>query len=261
MKQFNQFEKRFKPFTIPNLTLYLLFGQIFVYGMIFFNPGILGSLILIPQNVLQGEIWRLITFIFIPPIRHPLFMIFAWYFFWLMGTALEQTWGDFRYNLFIATASVLTITGAFITPQFPASNAFIGGLIFLAFAYLNPNFEILLFFILPVKIKWIAWFTWVSYCFILLFGFYPQRLSVFAAIITFLLFFGKSIFSQTKAYNRRIALKAERKAQAEEPFHSCTTCGITDKTHPDMDFRYCSQCKGSKGYCSKHIHKHDHLQD
>lgn len=253
-------ERRFGGLAIPNLTLFLMVGQILVYGLAMIGQLDLSRLLLVPQLVLAGEIWRVVTFIFMPPLAHPIFMAFAWYLFYIMGTALEHHWGAFRYNLFLGIGFLATVAAAFAVPGSVATNVFIGGSVFLAFAFLNPNFELLLFFILPVKIKWFALLTWVGYGASLLFGSWSTRLMVLASLANFLAFFGRDVVHAVRSHRRRAAFHAQKEAEAKEPFHRCHTCGITDQTDPDMEFRYCSSCDGDYAYCEKHLRNHEHVK-
>lgn len=254
-------ERRLGWLAVPNFTLYLMCGQILVYGLTVINYLQLERLELIPQLVLAGEVWRVFTFIFMPPLAHPIFMAFAWYLFYIMGTALEHHWGAFRYNLFLWIGFIATMVAAFMFPGAAATNVFIGGSVFLAFAFLNPNFELMLFLILPVKIKWLALLTWLGYGMGLVFGSWPVRAMVLASLANFIVFFGRDIVHLLKAWRRREAYHAQAEAEANEPFHRCHTCGITDKTHPEMEFRYCSACAGDYAYCEEHLRNHEHVKE
>ena len=112
---------------------------------------------------MQGEWWRLFTFLIEPPHVSFLFIAFSWWIFFMMGSALEEYWGDFHYNLFLLVGYVLTVGLSFLQPDWYISNQYLYGTVFLAFAYLNPDFEFVLFFILPVKVKWLALITWCLY--------------------------------------------------------------------------------------------------
>src|SRR3954468_13249554 len=149
----NRLERLFGRLAIPNISLYLVAGQVLFWSVAFLGYFNLERIALLPLAVRGGEPWRLITFLLLPPASSPVFIAFAWYMFWLMGSALEQYWGVFRYNLFIFVGWALTVGVAFLFPANYATNVFLGGSVFLAFAFLNPEFEMLIFFILPVKIK------------------------------------------------------------------------------------------------------------
>ncbi len=259
MNLLNSLEKKIRRFAMPNVTAYLVAGQVFFYlaeMLLGFN---LETIVLIPQKVLNGEVWRLITFAFTPPIFTPIFAFFALYLFYLMGTSLEHFWGVARYNIYLLIAYVASVAVSFIIPGSATTNAYIGGSVFLAFAFLNPNFQLYLFFILPVKIKWLALIAWIGYFYMLIFGTWLDTLLVAAAVGNFLLFFHADILRKMKAGRRSMKEQTERSAEKDKPFHVCVVCGITDKTHPEMEFRYCPDCRGTHGYCREHIGDHEHI--
>lgn len=262
MRFLQALEKRLGWMALPNITLYLIMGQVLVYGLVLINYIDFGALLLVPRLVLDGEIWRVFSFILAPPVRaHPIFMAFAWYLFYLMGTALEENWGTFRYNLFLWVGFLATILAAFVVPNSVATNGFLLGSVFLAFAFVNPNFELMLFLLLPVKIKWLALVTWVLYGITFLFGSWGERMMVLASVTNFMLFFGRDIVQDFKSWRRRKKIVAEREEADDEAFHRCHTCGATDKTHPEMEFRYCSKCAGNHAYCEKHLRDHEHVKE
>lgn len=252
--------RKFGRFTIPNVTIYIIVGQLIFYLLISLKLIDLAFISFIPQKVIEGEFWRIVTFIFTPPLTNPVFLFFELYIFYLMGTALEGYWGSFKYNLFLFVAVIATIGVSFITPLIPSTNIFIVTSIFLAFAFLYPDFELYIFFILPVKIKWLALITWIGYFISILFGSWTTRLLILASVSNFLLFFGKEILLQIKSAKRQMSAQASHLSKASEPFHKCNTCGITDKTNPDMDFRYCTDCEPNLGYCKEHIDNHKHIK-
>jgi hypothetical protein len=255
----NNLEKKLGRYAMPNITLYLIMGQVFLFIVNLSGRFTLEPVILIPQLVLAGEWWRLITFIFIPPLTNPIFAFFAWYLFYLMGGALEEYWGVFRFNLFLLVGYIVTVAVSFLFPSYPVTNVFIGGSVFLAFAFLYPDFELLIFFILPVKVKWLALLAGIGYGYQILAGSWPTRLVVLASISNFFLFFGKDILWRMKAGNRRMITKAREVSGKREAFHRCAVCGITDLSHPAMEFRYCGEC-GGLGYCSEHLRNHEHVK-
>ncbi len=196
---------------------------------------------------------------FVAPAWHPIFAAFGLYLFYLMGTALEHEWGEARYNLFILIGYLATLLVGFLGPYGVATNQFLLGSVFLAFAYRYPDFEIMLFFLLPVKIKWLALLTWLMYGYTLLVGGWTERFLVLAAVANFLLFFGREIVHGAHAAKRRMAFKAANLATDAEPFHACAKCGISDSTHPDAEFRVCDECSADREYCLDHIDDHDHV--
>jgi hypothetical protein len=252
-------ERKLRRYAVHNVTLYLILGQVLFFVFALSGRFILQRVVFIPDLVMAGEWWRLITFLFIPPVTNPIFAFFAWYMFYLMGSALEDHWGAFRYDFFLLVGYVVTVAVSFILPLYPATNVFIGGSVFLAFAFLYPDFQLLIFFILPVKIKWLALLTWIGYAYEVLFGSWSTRLLVLASISNFLLFFGNDIMWRMKSGKRVMATQVRQYSGKKEAFHTCTTCGITDVSHPQMEFRYCSDC-GGLGYCKDHIFRHEHKQ-
>ena len=130
---------------------------------------------------------------------------------------------------------------------------------FLAFAFLYPDFVLHLFLVLPVKIKWLALLTWIGYLYVLIFHFWAQGLIVAASIANFLVFFGKDIVLRMRSGHRRMVQQADRVKDRGKPRHQCRICGINNITHPKMSFRYCSKCAGSCCYCSEHLRDHEHV--
>jgi hypothetical protein len=263
MPLLDHLDRKFHRFAIPRLTLLLVLGQVVVLCLTFsptWKP--VEAIGLIPNAaVYDGEWWRLATFLFIPPAGwHPVLALFGLYFFLLMGNALEDHWGSFRYNLFILIAYICTVAAAFLTPDTPATNVFIGGSVFLAFAALYPEFEIYLFFILPVKIKYLALFTWIMYAIQLLFGDWPTRYMVLAATTNLLIFFWHTLLLRISRGRRKMAEQAKAVAKAGETLHRCAACGATEKTHPQAEFRYCTKCQPATCFCEAHIRAHAHLQ-
>jgi hypothetical protein len=261
MKLLDRLERKLGRFALPNATVYLIAGQT-VFYVLFMTGKLDRSMTWLSADLLlAGQWWRVATFLFDPPLSNPIFAFFAWYIFYLMGSALEGYWGAFRYNIFLLIGVALTVAVSFLTPDYPVTNAFIGGSVFLAFAFLYPDFVLQLFFILPVRIKWLALLTWLYYGYLLLFDGWPTRLVVLASVGNFLLFFAGDLVWMMKSGRRQMARQAQQFSRRDdEPFHRCVVCGITDKTHPHMDFRYCPECEGQHGYCQEHIRNHKHVK-
>lgn len=261
MSLLDKLERKYGRYEIPNVTLAFIFVQVPVYIFSMARPELIGLLSLVPQLVLQGQWWRLLSFLAVPPVTNPIFAFFFWYMFYLMGTALESHWGAFRYNIFILIGYFATLLASFLVPDVPSSNGFLQASVFLAFAYLFPDFQIFIMFILPVKIKYLAIITWVLYFYKFAVGPMNIRLLVLSSVLNFLIFFGRDIWYQMRTGKRSMVFQAKQFAGRDEskPFHTCTVCGITDLSQPDMDFRYCPDCAGSACYCTDHIRNHDHL--
>ena len=263
MSLLDKIERALGRFAIPNLALYLVIGQVAVLLLAMMQRVELEKLVYAPVYVMQGEWWRVFSFMFLVPIPRStfgfVFLAFGWYLFYMMGRALEDHWGTFRFNVYLFVSYALTVVLAFLAPGYPVTNIFILGSVFLAFAYLHPNFELLLFFVLPVKIKWLALITWVANGYFFVSGGLSIRLQIGASVVSFLLFFGGEMLRRLRQGQRSRAHQAEKVAAAEQPRHVCHVCGKTDRSHPELDFRYCSQCAGDQCYCPEHIRNHPHV--
>ena len=258
----DKLERRLGRFAVPNVTQAIILGQMVSYVLALSNPHFRNGISLVPALVLQGEVWRLVTFIFDPPDTNILFAAFGWYMFFLMGTALEGQWGAFRYNLYLLIGYLATLAAVFLIPGArpeEANNIFLAGSVFLAFAYFYPDFQIYIFFILPVKIKYLAWLTWAGYLLALADGDWSTRATVLAAVANFLIFFGRDILQRMRSGQRRMEQARRQLATPKRVIHKCAICGATEKTHPQMDFRYCSKCAGSYEYCADHLRDHVHI--
>lgn len=251
----NKLERRLEPVAIPNITLYIVIAQVFVLltGML----GVLDlrQIVLVPYFVMQGEVWRLFTFVAMPP-GFSILVAFAIYLFYLYGNALEDYLGVVRYNLFLIVGYALTVGLAFISPMAPATNLFLGGAVFLAFAFLNPDFTLHLFFILPVKIKWLALLTWVYYGFTFITGGATERLGVLAATGNFLIFFGKDVVQRIRTGRHRVKQQAKREKLRQElsgPMHKCSVCERDSDSNPELDFRLRTEGEAEVCYCEEHL--------
>ena len=232
------------------------------------QPGIWADLVFDPQLVLAGEVWRLFTFFFLAPVVDPASpflsgwniatFVFAIYFLWILNQALTAEWGVFKLNLYVWTGYLLTVAAGFIAGQGWATNFYFSTSLFLAFAYLFPDFTILLMLILPVKVKWLALITWVYLALMFVTGSMMTKLLVLAAVGNFMLYFARDIVQRLRFGHRRMKLQSESAKLQGEPFHKCIACGRTERSHPKLEFRYCNKCTGAPCYCEEHIRSHEH---
>jgi hypothetical protein len=151
-----------------------------------------------------------------------------------------------------------TALAAFITGE-GTTALYLNLSLFLAFAYVYPDYEILIFFIIPVKMKYLAWLNWAFIAFTVLTAPLPNKIAAVVSISNYFLFFGGDILSMIKhrgsAYNRRRTFAPVRK----ETMHACTTCGRTEADDITLEFRYCSTCEGDHEYCMDHLKTHEHI--
>jgi hypothetical protein len=254
-------ERALGRFAIPHLVTFLVAGQAGAFVLSFFQPEFVGALALVPERVLAGEVWRLVTFLLIPPPGFPIFVVFALYMSLLFGRALEEEWGHFRFNVYIFVGWVASVGASFADRTGAATGIFLMNSVFLAFAYLNPNYELLLLGILPVKTKWLALVAVLASFYAASEGGVQAWALLGASFVNFALFFGADIVARLRSGRWRTARQREKRETASKAMHVCGVCGLTDLENPTMQFRYCSQCdKGSRAYCMDHIRDHEHVR-
>jgi hypothetical protein len=259
MKFLELLDRVVRPIAIPNLTQIIIAGQAMLFLASLSDPTMVTRATLVWSQVLQGEVWRLVTFLFIPPTSSPLWLFFALYIFYLFGTSLEQYWGVVRYNGFFWLGLILTVAVAALVPNAAFAGTFLSGTVFLAFATINPNFTLNLFLILPVKVKWLAWFQAAGYGFIFLKGGWVDKLAILASVGNYLIFFAPQVVNWFRHRYRRKQWEARQFKPGSTARHTCAVCGIDSNSHPQMEFRYCSKCGGEKAYCEEHLRNHQHV--
>lgn len=260
MKFLDYLERKIRRFAIPDLVVYIIIGQVIAFFLAMPNPNALEIFQFTPQLVLQGQVWRLVSFLFMPP-TFSIFIIFFWYLMYMFGSALQGQWGVARFNLYLLIGYIANVAVAFLVPESPANNGFLYGTIFFAFAVFFPDFELRLMFILPVKVKWLALLAAYPYVQSLVFGPMPMRVYAVASVLNFLLFFWPDFVSKVRYGHRKRQQKVQRKKEKNTPRHVCTVCGINNLQDPKMQFRYCSKCDDGKyGYCMDHLESHTHIQ-
>lgn len=262
MRIIDKIERKFGKYYIKNLMMIIISGMVLVYGltMISGDNVLINNLILDKDKVLNGEIWRLITFIFVPDSLSIISFLFTIYFYYISGVGLESEWGEFKFNLYYFIGIITTIIFSMLTGA-RATGTFINLSMFLAFAKIYPNHQVLLFYILPIKIKYLAILDWILITInIILANSLGDMLITLVPILNFFIFFGKDIITGTKSnavnFNRQQKFKSQVKER--EILHVCEVCGVSEKDDPKMEFRYCSKCTGKKCYCINHIKNHNH---
>lgn len=259
MTFWEKLERKIGWIAIPRIGTIIIMGQVVALLMQMTSPGIAEFMAYVPAKVIQGEVWRIFAIFFIPPPVPAgglgiLFLLIEWYIFYLMTSALESTWGTFKLTCYILVGALIVMVTAFIAPNSPVQNGFLLISVFLAFAYLFPDFELLLFFVLPVKVKWLGIIAGAGY---LLYAFtipLPFKLIALSGVGNFVVFFSRDIVLRLRSGQKKAARKAEKAKAAAEPFHTCDVCGATDLSHPEREFRYrddraiCSECLEKESY-------------
>ncbi len=200
MNWLDKLERRFGRFGLSNLMLYVVSTMLFVaiFDMVIGFP-LSQYFALIPSMVMQGQVWRLITFVFLPPSSSPITLVLALYFYYFIGNTLENVWGTFRFNVYYICGIVGCIIAALFTGY--GTNTYLNLSLFLAFAYIFPNQQVLLFFVIPIKIKYLAYLDWALFAINLIFGSWATRGAIIASLVNFFLFFGPDLLDAVK--NRR----------------------------------------------------------
>lgn len=270
MTLLDKLEKRFGRYAIANLPALIIACQVVVFvGSVLQQDGafdLYQKLRLDPAKVYSGEIWRLVTFVLLAPLSQwPLFVIFFWYLFYLMGGALEQVWGAFKLNVYCFLSYALTLAATFIVYSVVPGleiivSDYLYGSIFLAFARLFPDFTLMIMFVLPVKVRWIALFIWVTFGITLVRavsnGDWLTPIVVLASVGNYLIFFTRDILYDLKQGRRRQKWRAKTNKAAKQFEHKCHVCGLTSTESPKTVFRYCSKCAGQCCYCPEHLKDH-----
>lgn len=254
----SRLERRFGRWALHNLTWYVVGLGAVVFVLEMAKPGFTSMLVLDPDLVMRGEVWRLVTFLFIPPSTSPLWILFALYLTWMFGTSLEAEWGAFRYNLFYLIGMLGTAGCAFLTRE-PVTNFYLNTTIFLAFATLYPDYQILLFFVLPVKVKWLGWLAVAGLILTVAAAPLGHKVAVLVAVANYLLFFQGTIRDKFRQGARRARTAAQRGRLDPPParVRRCATCGKSDD-QPDVDIRVCAceRCGKPTEYCLEHARSH-----
>lgn len=208
----NTLERKYGRYAIDNLMKIIVVGMGLVYAVDLISApmnqgvGTLSQFFAFSRPlILRGQIWRLITFIFVPPASSPLFILITLYFYWLIGQYLEQYWGAFRFNVYYLCGMLGAIIAGFITGY--STNYYLNLSLFLAFATFQPDLEVLLFFILPVKIKWLALVALASLTYMLFTSPWSGKLALVMSLINLIIFFGPDLVKEIKQLRRRYEWK------------------------------------------------------
>ena len=283
MNFLNKMERKFGRYAIHNLTKYMIgcyaIGYILLYAGNLFGFSITGYLTLSPYHILHGQIWRIVSWLLIPPPTSNLvFVLIMLLFYYSLGETLERTWGAFRYNVYILGGVLFTVIGAFLlyfmmgaSPflsmaySMAFSTYYINLSIFLAFAANYPDMQVLFMMIIPMKMKWLAVLDIAYLLYDMVKGGWGIRTVILASLLNFIIY-----FLSTRNYQRISPKEIHRKQQFQRAVHpkmapgvtkhKCAVCGRTEKDGDDLEFRFCSKCNGNYEYCKDHMFTHKHIQ-
>ena len=283
MRFIRKMEQKFGRYAIRNLPAIIIGLYAAGYILSLMAPNILRYLTLEPYYILQGQVWRLVTWIIVPPDSLGIFTLIMLFFYFSIGQALERTWGSFLFNLYFFGGMLFSVLGAFLLygwfVLYMKQPALFGGLfstyyinmsIFLAFALSYPETSVYLYFIIPVKMKWMG----VLYGVLIVLSFIrttmPGRVAIAASLLNFILFWiltgswKRLKFPSPSQAKRRQEFRREVKKVKPQmnggTIHRCAVCGRTEKDGEHMEFRFCSKCQGSYEYCQDHLFTHTHVR-
>mgnify|MGYP000989972666 FL=1 len=293
MNQQNRLRRKLEKYAIPNLTLYLIICYGIGYLMQYLVPAGYQYLMLDPFLVLKGQVWRLVTWILIPPDSSNIFFVLiTLYLYYSLGGLLERIWGTYKYNVYLFSGLLFTILGAFVLCGYSVlmsaqptmytglyllnngsavyfgqfSTYYINMSIFLACAASIPDVQVLLMFLFPIKVKWLG----IVYGIILLVnciqGGIATWIVVIFSLLNFLVFFlrskGKMHLSvgqikRQQEFHQKMRAAGQTKGITR---HKCAVCGRTELDGDDLEFRFCSKCNGNYEYCQYHLFTHEHVK-
>ncbi|WP_394523192.1 rhomboid family intramembrane serine protease [Lacrimispora sp. JR3] len=270
MKFFYNLERKFKKYAISNLMYYI----IGMYGvgllMELFAPGFYWQYLSLDAGmILKGQVWRIVTFMIYPPgSTNLLFSLISMYLYYMLGQNLERIWGAFRFNVYFFMGVIGHVAAALVVYLLMGKTVyltteFLNYSLFFAFAATFPDLEFLLFFVIPVKAKWLAIFNGLYFLYGFIAGNMATRVTIFMSLFNFILFFlltrNLSRFNPKEIKRKHHFQKQMKIMPQGGTHHKCAVCGRTEKDSPDLDFRYCSKCEGSFEYCSEHLYTHKHV--
>ena len=281
MKRVDLFCYKHPRFGINNFMLYVVFGTLAVWllGAMDTTNMLYYYLTFDANAVLHGQVWRIITFIFIPQ-SSGLWLLLFLYFYYFIGSTLEREWGPGRFTIYYLMGMLLTVIYGFVTyfvtgRSYLMTSNYINLSMSFAFATLFPDNRVLVFYIIPIKIKWLA-LADALYFVYAIFSDLGRGLGMMSflplvAILNSFPFCGDDLFRGAMPRGRQRRAKTVnfqrevRKIKYEQKHagytRKCAVCGRTDADYPDLEFRYCSRCVGVHCFCQDHINNHVHFTE
>ncbi len=266
-------------FGIKNLIMYIIIGNavVWLFGMMDTTNTLRSILAFSAEAIFtKGQVWRLLTFILVPSGGSGLLFFITLYFYYFIGNTLEQYWGKGKFTIYYLCGMLFNIVFGILAwlltgKDVAVTTLYINLSMFFAFATLFPETRVLLFFIIPVKIKWLAYFDAALFLFAVITTSFPANLLPIVAILNYLLFCGGWLFDfirparfqqRQKTVDFKKAAKKYKQEQAKKPYtRKCEVCGRTDVSDPNLEFRFCSKCGGYHCFCIDHINSHVHFKE
>ncbi len=283
----NKWNRKYGRYAIHNLMIYIIVLYAVGFFLDMMNPDFYGRYLMLDiDKVLQGEVWRIVTFIVQPTDSgNFLFLAIELYLYYMIGNSLENAWGAFRFNLYYLSGVLFNILAIIILYLFTGYSyilglSYINRSMFFAFAALYPNVQFLLFFVIPVKVKYLgylygAFILYEIYASIAAHQYYVG-VAIAVALGNFLIYFlstrnykrvSPSEFKRKANYKRQVREASNTgnvvdfKGRKTITRHKCAVCGRTELDDENLEFRFCSKCDGNYEYCMDHLFTHEHVKN
>ena len=282
MKKLNEAVERFcalhPRLGIPGLMRYIVGANAVIYLLsLFARGGSLNFLCMDPASVLRGELWRIVTYVLLPT-NGGIFLVISLFFYYWLGESLERLWGSTKFTVYYVSGTLLTALASLLAylidgisvPVYGA--VYVNTALFLAFALNYPDAMVNIYFIIPVKMKWLAALEGILYALSVVTAIaarmWGQALMPIVALLNLFVFFTPDFLrkaDRVKAHTRPQAVQFRRAVKEQQRqkgyHHKCSVCGRTDTEYPDLEFRYCSRCAGYHCFCADHIFNHEHFKE
>lgn len=262
MKVLNYLEVKLDELNIYNVTLSIIFGQALAFIFLTVNPNLSSFFALNSTPALSHKFIQIFLFIFKPYSKDILYTALGLYIFYIYGVSLEKLWGSGKYLLYIMLFWLSTVLLSLLFPSQIFDNNLFFVSLFLAFANLFPEMKLLLFFIIPVRVKWLGYLTWAGLLLSIFANGPVSFLFILAQLANFFIFFAHDIWDFIKTMmlkNRKSNLISKPLKLLIKPQHICKICGKNEIENPDMGIRYCKKCVPSTCYCEDHVKEHEHV--
>jgi len=252
-------ERRLGRFAVEHLILYVVAGMAIVWVLSLSRPYAVGRLMLDIDAVRRGQVWRLVTFLFIPQGSSPLWVLVGLYFTWWVGSSLEQHWGAFKFDAYYFLGVIGTVAAAVIAG--PTTNFWLNTSLFFAFATLFPDVTILLMFVLPVRVKWLGIASALFVVYEGVQGDWATRAAIGASFANYALFFAEhwwAVWKGRRVVGRQKAKRAElRSTPPAFGQRVCAICGAREADGTDIRVCSCEKCGGQpRALCLEHARNH-----
>ena len=261
---------------ISGLMRYIVIANALIYVVSIFDKSglLLSALAMSPEAVLHGQVWRLVTYVLIPTNGGFWLVVSLMFYYWL-GDALERLWGSAKFTIYYLSGTLLSALAALLVyaidrqPIALFGASYVNTALFMAYALTYPDAMVRIYFILPIKMKWLAILEAALYVFSVISaavaGLWGMALLPIIAMLNLFVFFSPDFSrraDQFRARRRPEAVqfrRAVKEQQRQKGYnHKCEVCGRTDTEFPDLQFRYCSKCTCYHCYCQDHIFNHMH---